>query len=514
MNFKSSFVLILSVAFVVGCGGGGNGVNTPPADTSFSFGNFSGRAAATNPPVSVSSQNAIGTAFTGTFSSLKVRDLNPSLQETRIIGTTDLFGPGKGLVSFAPDGTDPQKLTSPQTGWADAFPSSSVTGKVVFQRYTGTFPAVEIMNSDGSSLTQLVSLGASPYIDLAGDKVAYAPPNNTEVSVMTLATQAIVHIPLPTNWTVESLVLSPDGSMVYALLVSDGSATLSFTPSNGSDVFHVLHDFATAPAQDLAISPSGSELTVLVSGSPAYMVHVGAINGETTSPTNLPGNGASGVSYGADGNELVVGSLTAGVLGLYTYSSAAGFSRITSETATTQFPCWTPFIKDRTLISGGGGLLGTRACGVVFGQRVGGDTSSIVAFDVTTPSSVVMTAQNTGAQSPNLVFSADADSITKLAYVNTSNWRGIRAIGSGTTVLGANGALISLDGGSGQVVSILPFSGTRALGSHPTVTDNGSMRTFSGSFLAVYDKDGKNLAPSGASVVTLDTKTGALSVER
>src|SRR5262249_10135818 len=129
----------------------------------------------------------------------------------------------------------------------------------------------------------------------------------------------------------------------------------------------------------------------------------------------------------------------------------------------------------------------------------------VVAFDATTPSSVVMTAQTAQSGSfPDLVFSVDADNIIKLAYANSGSWRGIRAIGSGTPVTAANGALVTINSTDGTVVLVLPFSGTRATDSKPMVKQNGSSVTCSGHFLAAYDKDGKNVAPNGASIVTID----------
>ena len=56
----------------------------------------------------------------------------------------------------------------------------------------------------------------------------------------------------------------------------------------------------------------------------------------------------------------------------------------------------------------------------------------------------------------------------------------------------------------GSVVSILPFTGTRGIESKPTVSAEGTTRVFRGNFLAAYDKDGKNLAPNGASTVKVD----------
>jgi hypothetical protein len=140
-------------------------------------------------------------------------------------------------------------------------------------------------------------------------------------------------------------------------------------------------------------------------------------------------------------------------------------------------------------------------------------TTGVVAFDVTTPSSVVMTAETgLSTTADNLVFMVDADSIIKMAFANGNNWRGIRIIGSGTTTLTANGALVSFSASTGFITSILPFTGTRATGSRPTVRQDGSKLIFTGQFSGAFDASGSNLAPNGASRVVLDSKAGSMTI--
>lgn len=518
----------IGCVFAVGCGGGAGGgtTSTTPTGSEFAFGEISGRAAISNPPVTTSSQYVVGTAFTGTFSSLKIRELNPTLSETRIVASSDLFGSGLGLVNYSINGDDAQKITSPAT--LDVTPSVSSTGKIVFARVISgpsafqpssikapiVTPSIQMINMDGTGLTQLAPAGFSPSIDSAADKIAFEP-DGSDITVENTSTKATTALTLPASSTVESLVMSPDGNTVYAMLDESGTTQAFALPAaGGPPPFSFTTSFGTNAFSGMAVSPDGSELALLENGSPAQVILVGTGGGEQSSPIPMPSGNANGISFSADGQSVAVGTSGTDPNGLYIVNlTTNAVTRITSETSTTEYPAWTPFIKDRTLIAGGGGLLGTRACGVILGQRVEGATSSVVAFDVTTPSSVVMTAQaGSLVSTTNLVFSIDADNITKLAYANTYNWRGIRAIGSGTPVTSANGALVSIDGVSGQVVSLLPFSGTRAVGSKPTIKDMGTIRTITGNFLAVYDKNGNNIAPNGAAVVTIDTKTDAVTL--
>ena len=530
--FSGIGFLALAAFLVVGCGGGsgsGDGGTTPTGGTDFAFGELSGRAAVSNPPVSASSQAIVATGFSGSFSILKLRELNPSLAETRIVASGDQFGQGYGLVSYAIDGSDPVKVTPP--AFLDVRPSVGANGKVVFQRNSGPAalpqasgpgslftPAIEMCNLDGSGLVNMSVTGSMPSMSASGDKFAFAP-NATHISVMNTTTKAQTDIPLPTNDGIFGIALSPDGTIVYALLRNAGDHAIYRLPANGIGGFTVVHDFLTLGLNSIAVSPDGSELACVVDGASILDVptlqRIGTGNGEMADPVGLPTVDSFDVAYSADGRRLLVSSNPGMSYGLYeVMRGGTVFTRLTSDTVTTTSPTWTPFIKDRTLIAAGGGLLGTHACGVIQGQRAGGGTTSVVALDATTPSSVVMTAQGTSQfNQTNLVFSVDADNIIKLAYANTTAWRGIRAIGSGTPVTSANGTLVSIDGLTGEVVSVLPFSGTRSAGSRPIVSDSGSVRTFTGKFLAVYDKDGKNLAPNGASTVKLDTKSDSITVQ-
>jgi hypothetical protein len=509
MRLGTSLVLLAAALILAGCGGGSSGSNAIPTDTSFAFGDLVGRAAISNPPKTTSSSDVVATAFTGTFSSLKLRELNPNLDETRIVFATHYFGTFYNLATCAPDGSDLQRLTTSLAAEDDA-PTFSGVGKVAFQSDRAGGLKSFLVNTDGSGTIQLTTTNALyPQIDAAATKILFA---NGTLQVMNIATKATT-IPSvdPATLPIAS-ALSSDGRTVYYLGVDNTpDYTLYRTPADGTGSWY---GFAAGDdAVDMAVSPDGSEVAYMTGSPSVSLVRVGTGDGAKVG-LPVPGIGGAGLSYSPDGKKIVFSTNSADFRGkVYVLDIASHFiTPISPELTSSHYPSWSGFTKERTLISSGGGLLGLRACGVIYGQS-GKSTRSVVAFDVTTPSSVVMTAQTpANSTSPNLVFSADADSIIKLAYANGSGWRGIRAIGSGTPVVTANGALISIDASDGSVVSVLPFNGTRGVDSKPTIRDEGSTRIFSGQFLAVYDKDGKNLAPSGASQVRLDTKTNVITV--
>ena len=511
MSVKKYLVLASLGLLVSGCGGGSGSSSAPaPTELAFTNGDLQGRAAISNPPVTTSNAFCVATAFTGTFSSLKLRELNPPLGETRIFYDSVGLTPQDNLYNMAIDGSDAQHIAS--TATFDTEPYVMQNGKVLFASARNGINALYEMNQDGSNLVSVASSSGNidkPSADAAGDKITYISGGLAYILDMTTGTPTQVPAPNVGD-TVDYCVITPDGSTIFLATDNGSNHWLYREKTNLSGLVGFVN--LTAFPEGMAMAPDGSEFVV------AYAGTLDRFSTTFLSDVKVPvaTGGFFGVTYSPDQKLLA-----------YAYSPGQAMpSRIatipidggspnviTPSLIECENPSWTPFVKDRTLIASGGGMLGTRACGVIYGQQVNRSTS-VLAFDVTTPSSVVMTAQTpaNGTQ-PNLVFSIDADSITKLAYANGYAWRGIRAIGSGTPVTSANGALVSLNGLDGTVISVLPFMGTRAAGSRPTFSDSGSVRTFSGSFLGVYDKDGKNLAPGGASVVKLDTKTGAISVQ-
>jgi hypothetical protein len=167
-------------------------------------------------------------------------------------------------------------------------------------------------------------------------------------------------------------------------------------------------------------------------------------------------------------------------------------------------PAWSPFPASQLFV-GSGGKMYASAAGFLWGQN--GDVfSSLLTFTATTPSSATITPQGTTGNS-SLVFDLAANSITGLKYTN-----GYYATTT-TVVPGASAAisnvLVSFSATSGQVDTVAPFLATRSA-AKPVSKSVGNQLVCSGKFLAIWDAQGHNLAPGGATQVVIDQSSGKL----
>ncbi|RYG38075.1 hypothetical protein EON81_04740 [bacterium] len=151
---------------------------------------------------------------------------------------------------------------------------------------------------------------------------------------------------------------------------------------------------------------------------------------------------------------------------------------------------------------GSGGTLGSGSAGVVATRRTGPDRnglSSFVSWDCTTRSTSTVSNDATDLGAGAKTYTIEADRLTSLKFVNRPYFRIVS-----TTTGNANGAIVSLDAATGLVQSVVLYGETR--GAKPTVSQHGRQKVIVGALLGVYDAKGKNLAPQGASRVTLSEK--------
>ena len=167
-------------------------------------------------------------------------------------------------------------------------------------------------------------------------------------------------------------------------------------------------------------------------------------------------------------------------------------------------PEWSPYPYNRTFV-GSGGAMFTSAAGFIYTQQNGG-FAGLVSFTATTPSSSTVTLDSrAGAAGGPLVYVVYADDVTSLKYTT--------AYFDSPVVVTPNthDVLVTIDYTSGQVTSVSPFVATRGSALKATNTPSGAR--YAAKFTAVYDAHGKNLAPSGASAIILNPKSGAVSTE-
>jgi len=150
-----------------------------------------------------------------------------------------------------------------------------------------------------------------------------------------------------------------------------------------------------------------------------------------------------------------------------------------------------PYFNSRVFV-GSGGVQFPSAAGFLFGQN-GTDFVSFASFTATTPSTATVTAENTTGGA--ITYNIHADAITGFKYTNA-----YYSVQNSVPVSGTD-ALVVFDSDSGNIATIAPFLATR--GAKPTVQSAGKTTTLRGSFKSVFDSNGKNIAPSGASMISI-----------
>ena len=171
-------------------------------------------------------------------------------------------------------------------------------------------------------------------------------------------------------------------------------------------------------------------------------------------------------------------------------------------------PYWSPFVTKRTLIGPGNGILGTTASGFLFGQRGDTVTSTVVFNTATAAGAHISSLTTAGTNTPDFVFEVtSADSITSMQFTNDFYQRPVVAVVSSPEAPSTiTAALVTFNSTTGKVASILPYAANRATGGRATVS--GGTVTYRRRFVGAWDAAGRNIAPVGASEVSIEVATG------
>jgi dipeptidyl aminopeptidase/acylaminoacyl peptidase len=283
------------------------------------------------------------------------------------------------------------------------------------------------------------------------------------------------------------------------IMNSDGSNLLNLTDGTGFN-------------QSPALSPDGTRIAFESDRSGNNDIWV--VNTDGTNPTNLTNNAnpnfSGNPSWSPEGTKLAFFNSDGSATNIQTMNTnGTGVQKITNTSGINDTPSWNGG-RLRTLI-GPGAPLGTAAAGFLFGQQ-GKKVTSVLAFDTPNTLAAPRTNARVSAQTgltpglPNVLFTLSADSLASLSYVN-----GLSA--PVTTVPlagGVTGAVVSFDASDGTIASVLPYAANRVASGAKLDTIVGGIHMLHAHFTGVWDGSGHNRAPSGASEVGIDAKTGAL----
>lgn len=160
------------------------------------------------------------------------------------------------------------------------------------------------------------------------------------------------------------------------------------------------------------------------------------------------------------------------------------------------------FLPPTTTI-GASGALGTSASGFLWSQS-SDSFAAMVGFGATTPSKA--TATQVGGTN-SLVYDLHADAVTSLKYTNSYYAAPTFSV---TPPAGTTDVFVSFSSTTGQITMVAPFARRDKNSPKPTATQLGDVTVFKGPFTGIWNANGQNVAPNGASQISLETAKGTV----
>jgi len=350
------------------------------------------------------------------------------------------------------DGTGYSELSSGENlGLIRVSPDGS---KVVFHTAAG----LQVEPSAGGSLTLIDSAGTEGSFSPDSTQVVYSKTSGSNTQLFTCPVGGGTPTQITTDTFNHSFPsYSPDGALV---LCEDDSGSAANTTSyiasgaNSSESYSA-NIMAATYATVSKVSPDGKYLAALTSSS--Y-------------------NGTLSACF----QDYAGGDFT-------TISAGGSLS-------------WPSYPAAKTFIGSGGSWYTTPAAGFIYSSYQPG-FASLLAFTATTPSTATAKVTSGTGTGP-VIYDLNANTITGLKYSNGYFFNPVSITPSTTDVL------VSLDSTTGSITSVAPFVAVR--GTSLSKSSGAGTVSYSAHFTGVWDAHGKNLAPSGASVLTLDSKKGAV----
>jgi len=509
---KTRILSLLVLVGVVGCGGGGvtSGDSAPVVHT----GNVGSMNVAyvgtpSQPQLSFSTNGVTVTGMGGAaFTNLTYA---PDTSNSPLEIVYDSFGE----IWTLENGTNFEVTGMVnQNRYADS--NWSHDGRIVFDRFdaaTGS-EGIYITNADGTG-AHLITPGSG----LNDIQPAWSPNNykiafinqSSGYTLFTMNTDGS-SVKQLTSFSAERPCWSPDSSKICYASNNGGSGakTLYAISANGGSPVPITSALSGYDLQDPAWSPDGTKIAFGSKAGGTYqeIYVVDAATGANLSQVTTGSPDYDWPSWTADSKHIVFQQNTVANTGSGTLWEAsfdgAGLTQIPALAVAVDRPACAPIPGKRLFVAPSGGVLGNAASGFLVGQN-GNSFASVMAFAATTPSTAKITPETNGTTGGSLIFLLSADSIKGLGYTNGYFSAPTYPIPGPTA--SSKEALVSFSGTNGAVSSVVLASKARPI---QAVVKGGASLTYKGAFTSIWNGNGKNLAPNGATEVQLNPKTGQL----
>jgi hypothetical protein len=475
--------LLFALTALAGCGGGGGSAPGLPLTN---VGPFTTRGNVTGTPITIATSTVQGTAVTGLFSEVNLHDDNAGAAEKTPIYYS-LFA--RGIFSANSDGTREQLIV----------PGYAITNLAI--SYAGT----KLYYLDASSLYSVSAKGGPSTLFMAGVVGFSLSPSNKTIAYTKNVGGVIKLYVANINKTGEVLLASGLSSLQIAYM---NESMVMFSKPDGMYRINidgtqptVIYDSAL-PRSWMRVSSDGRyaawiEYNGASGQSFGKVAAVTNYSGVVSVATMDFGKNAFSVSFSQDSQYLLVSSQTAIYRVSVRYPSS-GNLLIGGETSSNPYDAiYGRNPTDRSLV-GTTGSFGTQLSAMIYSLRsIGGPSvAGFVGFDAVTPGSVVTTAGDNGVGQPFLNFVVEADQFTKLSYAVGLGWDVVSGLKTGST---ANGAVVTLDGTTGALASVVTYNVAR--GGKPTIRQEGGSVTIRGNLLQTLDRFGHDGGPCSTVVV-------------
>jgi len=506
-------LLLLSAAaslIIAGCGGGGaTGSSITGAEQVMNSAglSISAKAGAAPQMLTQSAGNITLYDFSGAaFTNVTTNPLK-SIDNTNLT-----FGRNGQVWKIDPNGGNPTQLSSLLAGPpSSTFPAANALGRVFYStidQASGKYQ-IFVANGDGSGSFRLsdgTSNEEAPYPTVDNGSVLFGHYlSGSAIQIYKMSASGANPLSLDDGGGVDDFPSQANnGTIAFERFISGGTWQIWLMNADGSNKRLLLSD----PVESFyvpRISPDGSKVLCSPQG-PTDQQHMAVVPVQSPFVLTLT-NPAAGVSdftgtWSPDSREIA-----------YIHADGVSWSIMRStwdgHNARALFTAsdalyglnWSPYPARKALIAASGGAFGNASHGFILGQN----GATIVSFVSVVSSSAGTTIAPDGISNSNAnlvqrITAAGAGTITSLQYTN-NQYSGP----TGVPVTGAKSIAVAYDPATAEVTLVLPVASKLN-----APLKLSSSFTYSGDFLGVYDRNGKNLAPSGAKLVNIDPKTGKL----